>query len=89
MEQDLLLGFARQGLWTAALASAPLLLPVLIVGVIVGLLQAMTSINEAMLTFVPKLIVVALVLGIGGAAILNVVADFAREMFASLPLLLR
>jgi flagellar biosynthetic protein FliQ len=84
-EQDLLLGFAQQGLWTAALASAPLLISVLAVGLVVGLFQAVTSINEATLSFVPKLIVIALVLAIFGAAILGVIADFARDMFARIP----
>jgi flagellar biosynthetic protein FliQ len=84
-EQDLLLGFAQQGLWTAALASAPLLVSVLAVGLVVGLFQAVTSINEATLSFVPKLIVIALVLAIFGAAILGVIADFARDMFARIP----
>ncbi|AYJ85238.1 flagellar biosynthetic protein FliQ (plasmid) [Sphingomonas paeninsulae] len=84
-EQDILLGFAQQGLWTAALASAPLLIPVLVVGIAVGLFQAVTSINEATLSFVPKLLVVALVLALFGATILGVVADFAREMYARIP----
>ncbi len=84
-EQDILLGFAQQGLWTAALASAPLLVSVLVVGLVVGLFQAVTSINEATLSFVPKLIVIAVVLAVFGAAILGVIADFAREMFARIP----
>jgi flagellar biosynthetic protein FliQ len=84
-EQDILLGFAQQGLWTAALASAPLLVSVLIVGLVVGLFQAVTSINEATLSFVPKLIVIAIVLALFGAAILGVIADFARDMFARIP----
>jgi flagellar biosynthetic protein FliQ len=87
-EQDLLLGFAQQGLWTAALASAPLLVSVLVVGLVVGLFQAVTSINEATLSFVPKLIVIAIVLALFGAAILGVIADFARDMFARIPDLL-
>lgn len=87
-EQDMMLGLAQQGLWTAALASAPLLIPVLVIGLIVGLFQAVTSINEQTLSFVPKLIVIAAVLAIFGATILGVIADFAREMFAQIPTLL-
>lgn len=87
-EQDVLLGFAQQGLWTAALASAPLLVSVLVVGLVVGLFQAVTSINEATLSFVPKLIVLAIVLAVFGAGILGVIADFARDMFARIPDLL-
>ena len=87
-EQDMLLGLAQQGLWTAALASAPVLVSVLVVGLAVGLLQAVTSINEATLSFVPKLIVVAIVLVLFGATILGVIADFARELFTRIPELL-
>lgn len=44
----------RQGLWTAVLISAPLLTVALVAGVVVGLFQALTSIQEMTLTFVPK-----------------------------------
>jgi flagellar biosynthetic protein FliQ len=44
----------RQGLWIAVLISAPLLTVALVAGVVVGLLQALTSVQEATLTFVPK-----------------------------------
>ena len=54
MEADYFIGVAQQSLWILALASAPLLLPVLIVGVLLGMVQAATSINEQTLTFVPK-----------------------------------
>jgi flagellar biosynthetic protein FliQ len=44
----------RQGLWTAVLMSAPLLAVALVAGVVIGLFQALTSIQENTLTFVPK-----------------------------------
>ena len=44
----------RQGLWTAVLMSAPLLAVALVTGVVIGLFQALTSIQENTLTFVPK-----------------------------------
>lgn len=82
------MGFAQQGLWTAALAAAPLLIAVLVVGLSIGLVQAVTSINEATLSFVPKLVVVAVILAVFGTAIFGTIADFAREMFMQIPLLL-
>ena len=45
----------RQGLWTAVEMAAPILIVALIVGIVVGLFQALTSIQEMTLTFVPKL----------------------------------
>jgi flagellar biosynthetic protein FliQ len=44
----------RQGLWTAVLISTPLLVVALVVGIVVGLFQALTSVQEMTLTFVPK-----------------------------------
>jgi len=44
----------RQGLWTSVLISTPLLAVALVVGIVVGLFQALTSVQEMTLTFVPK-----------------------------------
>lgn len=51
----------RQGLWTASVAAAPVLGVALIVGLAIGLLQALTSVQEMTLTFVPKLIAIVAV----------------------------
>ena len=59
MEADYFVGLAQQSLWVLALASAPILIPILVVGVLLGMVQAATSINEQTLSFVPKLIVTA------------------------------
>lgn len=71
-------------LWTAALVAAPTLLAALVVGLLVGVIQAATSINEQTLTFVPKLAIVAVVLVLMGASMLGLVGDFAREIFAQI-----
>ena len=54
MTDQMIFDILRQGLWTAVLMSAPLLTVALIAGVTVGLFQALTSIQEMTLTFVPK-----------------------------------
>lgn len=51
----------RQGLWIAVIASTPILTVALVVGLVVGLFQALTSIQEMTLTFVPKLAAIVLV----------------------------
>jgi flagellar biosynthesis protein FliQ len=84
-DPDFFMGLAQQALWTTALASMPILIPVLVVGLLVGVVQAATSINEATLSFVPKLVVVAVVLALFGGAIMGVMVDFTREMFARIP----
>ena len=82
---DYFVGIAQQALWILALASAPILIPALITGVLLGMFQAATSINEQTLTFVPKLIVVAICLAIFGGSIMMLIADFTQEIFARIP----
>jgi flagellar biosynthetic protein FliQ len=82
---DVFVGIAQQALWVAALATAPILIPALVAGVIIGMIQAATSINEATLSFVPKLIIVGAVLTVFGGSILMLVADFTREVFERIP----
>jgi flagellar biosynthesis protein FliQ len=86
---DYFIGVAQQALWVLALATSPILIPALVTGLILGMIQAATSINEQTLSFVPKLIVVALCLALFGGAILLLIADFTRDMYARIPDLLR
>ncbi len=88
-DPDYFIGVAQQALWILALASAPILIPALAAGLILGMIQAATSINEQTLSFVPKLIVVAIALALFGGGILALVADFTREMFARIPDVMR
>ena len=89
MEADYFIGVAHQGLWIIALASAPILIPVLVIGVLLGMVQAATSINEQTLSFVPKLIITAICLAIFGSSILVLLTDFTRDLFAQIPNLVR
>jgi len=82
---DFFIGIAQQALWVAALATAPILLPALVCGLIIGMIQAATSINEATLSFVPKLIVVGVMLALFGASILMLLVDFTREIYDRIP----
>ena len=85
MEADYFIGVAQQALWVLALATVPILIPALIAGVVLGMVQAATSINEATLSFVPKLIVVGACLAIFGGSIMVLLVDFTREIFARIP----
>jgi flagellar biosynthetic protein FliQ len=86
---DYFIGIAQQALWVVSLASAPILIPALVAGLILGMVQAATSINEQTLTFVPKLIVVGIALAIFGSTILMLLVDFTQEMFSQIPELTR
>ena len=88
-DADYFVGVAQQALWILALATAPILIPALAAGLILGMIQAATSIQEQTLSFVPKLIVVGVCLALFGGAILILIADFMRDMFARIPDLMR
>ncbi|MFA7585707.1 MAG: flagellar biosynthetic protein FliQ [Novosphingobium sp.] len=79
-----LLALADKMLWVTALAAAPVLLTSLAIGLVIGVIQAATSVNEQTLTFVPKLAITALVLVVFGASIMGLVGDFTREIFAQI-----
>ena len=89
MEGDFFIGVAQQALWILALASAPILIPALIAGLVLGMVQAATSINEQTLTFVPKLVVVGVSLAIFGGMILTLLSDFTISIFERIPDLVR
>ena len=67
MDTAMVIDLCRQALWTIALVSAPLLLVSLAVGLVIGIIQAATSINEMTLSFIPKLIALALALMLFGS----------------------
>lgn len=71
-------------LFTAAKVSAPLLLTILIIGLVVSILQVATQIQEMTLTYVPKLIGIALVTLILGTWMLSIMVEYARRMFMSI-----
>jgi len=81
---SLLLSMADRMLWVTALVAAPVLLSSLVIGAVIGLIQAATSVNEQTLTFVPKLAVITLVLVIFGASMMALLTDFAQDIFAEI-----
>jgi flagellar biosynthetic protein FliQ len=83
------MGVAREAMWILALASAPILIPALLSGLILGMIQAATSIQEQTLSFVPKLIVVAISLVIFGGMILGLLGDFTTGIFERIPELVK
>ena len=76
-----LVGVMQQVLWTTLIVGGPIVIAGLVVGLIVSVFQAATQINEATLTFVPKLLVVALILMLLGPAMVSQLTDFTRYVF--------
>ncbi|MDB5677878.1 flagellar biosynthesis protein FliQ [Sphingomonas bacterium] len=85
MDADYFLGVADQTMWVLALAAAPVLIPALLAGLILGMVQAATSINEQTLTFVPKLLVVGIALVIFGGMMMGLLSDFTIDIFGRIP----
>ena len=85
MEAAQVVELGRDALWLAVLLGAPLLGIALIVGVVIGVIQAATSVNEMTLSFIPKLAALALVLALLGNWQLELLVDFTRGLFEQLP----
>jgi flagellar biosynthesis protein FliQ len=85
VDADYFLTVANQTMWVLALAAAPILIPALLAGLVLGMVQAATSINEATLSFVPKLVVVGISILIFGSLILGLLSDFTLSIFERIP----
>ena len=75
----------QQGLYMLLLVSAPILLTVLMVGLVVSVFQAATQINEATLSFIPKLVGIFVALIVAGPWMLSVMLDYMRQVFGNIP----
>ena len=71
----------QRALYTTLLVGGPIVLVSMAVGLVISVFQAATQINEATLTFVPKLLVVALILMLLGPAMVSQLTDFTRYVF--------
>jgi flagellar biosynthetic protein FliQ len=87
MDTAMVIDLGRQALWTSMLVCAPLLVVALAVGLIIGIIQAATSINESTLSFIPKLVALALALLMFGSWQLVTLIDFTRSIFQRIPTL--
>jgi flagellar biosynthetic protein FliQ len=85
MTPQAVMDLARSTLMLTAMLSAPLLLVALLIGLVVGMLQAATSINEATLSFIPKILVVSLTLFAIGPWMIRELVDFTHDLYSSIP----
>lgn len=79
------LEIAQEGIYTAAIVSAPPLLTVLAVGLLIGLFQAATQLQEMTLAFIPKLIALIVALVLGGGWMLMTLVDYTERLFNEIP----
>ena len=85
MSPESVLNLGRHALEVTLLLSAPLLLVALGVGLVISIFQAATQINEATLSFIPKLVGIFIALIVMGPWMISVMLDYMREIFTSIP----
>jgi len=79
----------REALWVAVMLAGPLLGGILIAGVVIGIVQAATSIQEMTLSFVPKLIFIVVALLVIGNWQINLFVDYIERVFLLIPAMLQ
>jgi flagellar biosynthetic protein FliQ len=89
MSPETVMSLGQQALKLTLFLAAPLLLTALVIGLIVGLFQAATQIQEMTLSFIPKLIAMGMVFLIAGPWMLHIWMDFTRRLIMDLPVLIQ
>ncbi|HEY9842435.1 MAG TPA: flagellar biosynthesis protein FliQ [Candidatus Obscuribacterales bacterium] len=89
MGEEAFFGVMERSIWVTVQVLAPLLLISSAIGLLVGLFQTVTQINEMTLTFIPKIVVVALVILFLGPWMLHMMMDFSSDLILSIPDLIR
>lgn len=85
MGPDQAISFASKALTITLTIALPLLVVGLVVGVLISIVQAVTQIQEQTLSFVPKLLAMAAVLVIGGPWMVDVITQYTRDLWTSIP----
>lgn len=88
MTPESVLTIMQQALQIITILISVILLPALLIGLLVSMFQAATSINEQTLTFIPKLLITILVLALAGPWMLNLLTGYASQLFEEIPFLI-
>lgn len=89
MTEELILKLGQDAIRTTAMIAAPMLIGALIIGLIISVLQAVTQINEATLTFIPKMIVIFAVIIVAGPWMLDVITHYTVELYENIAMFVR
>jgi flagellar biosynthetic protein FliQ len=85
MTPESVMALGRTAMEVTLMVAAPMLLVALIIGLIVSIFQAATQINEATLSFIPKLVGIFVALIVAGPWMLSVMLDYMRQVFGNIP----
>lgn len=89
MNEDLIIKLGQDALKTTAMLAAPMLISTLLVGLAVSIFQAVTQINEATLTFIPKMLVVAVIIVLAGPWMLDVMNTYTVNLYDNIATFVR
>jgi flagellar biosynthetic protein FliQ len=89
MTEDLVLKLAQEAMKTTALVAAPILVSTLVIGLVVSIFQALTQINESTLSFIPKMLVVGIVLVLAGPWMLDLLSNYTIDLFENISEIVR
>lgn len=88
MTPETITTIGQQALWVTIMIAGPLLGSALAVGLLVGMIQAATQINEMTLSFIPKLLVLVMSLVLAGPWMLSVIINYTRQLMEQIPSLI-
>ena len=89
MTEDLVLKLAQEAMKTTAFVAAPILISTLVIGLIVSIFQALTQINESSLSFIPKMLVVGIVLVLAGPWMMDFLSNYTIQLFENISEIVR
>ncbi len=89
MDMQYVIALGRQAIYTTLLVSAPMLILAMIVGLAISILQAVTQVHEMTLTFIPKIVAVAVALVIFLPWMMTTIVGFTSQLLATIPMLAR
>ena len=85
MTPESVMSLGRHAMEVTLMIASPMLFTALIIGLVVSIFQAATQINEATLTFIPKLVGVFIALIVAGPWMISIMLDYMRTMFTGIP----
>ncbi len=89
MTEEMIMHLAQDALKVTAMLSAPILVSTLVIGLLISVFQALTQINEATLTFIPKMIVVGVIVVLTGPWMLDLISNYTVNLFESISTVVR
>lgn len=88
MQPDVAIDIGRQALHMTLMIAGPLLLVALVIGVVTGVIQAITQIQDHTLAVVPKIIVLLVIIAISLPWLMSVMSDYSRDLIENIPRLI-